>query len=217
MDAPTHARVPLPRALLFDMDGTLTRPMLDFPRIKSEMGIGDQPILEALANMEGRRRAEAEAVLLRHEEHAAEHSALNDGCLELLHWARESGIRSALVTRNSRLSMETVLAKHRLSLEVLVTREDPPPKPNPHPLYLACKRLGVLTSDAWMIGDGWHDIEAGRAAGINTVWLSHGRERPFEAEPWREVRDLPELLRLLQDLREACDALNERRPDRDIA
>jgi len=51
----------LPRAVLFDMDGTLTRPMLDFPRIKAEMGIGTRPILEALAEMDEAARRAAEA------------------------------------------------------------------------------------------------------------------------------------------------------------
>src|SRR6476660_3207252 len=74
-----HDSLPLilPRAILFDMDGTLTEPMLDFPRIKAEMGIGDRPILEALAEMDGERRAAAEAVLHRHEELAAAESKLN--------------------------------------------------------------------------------------------------------------------------------------------
>jgi FMN phosphatase YigB (HAD superfamily) len=49
-----------------------------------------------------------------------------------------------------------------------------------------------------MIGDGRYDIEAGIAAGVRTVWISHGRERFFEAEPWRNVRDLMELRALLE-------------------
>jgi FMN phosphatase YigB (HAD superfamily) len=49
-----------------------------------------------------------------------------------------------------------------------------------------------------MIGDGSHDIIAGRAAGVPTVWISHGRTREFDAEPWRTIRDLHELLRLLR-------------------
>jgi hypothetical protein len=47
--------ISLPRALLLDMDGTITEPMLDFPRIKAEMGIGQRPILEALAELSGPR------------------------------------------------------------------------------------------------------------------------------------------------------------------
>ena len=188
----------LPRAILFDMDGTLTEPMLDFPRIKAEMGIGDRPILEALAALQGAEREMAEAVLLRHEQHAAESSTLNPGCRELLAWLHENQIRTALITRNSRLSMETVLRRHRVSLDVLVTREDPPYKPDPHPLKLACKKLQVSETLAWMVGDGWYDVQAGLAAGIRTVWLSHGKTRPFSHQPWRELRDLVELHNVLR-------------------
>lgn len=104
-----------PGALLFDMDGTLTAPMLDFPRIKAEMGIGAQPILEALAAMDGQARRAAEAVLLRHEERAAVESSLNPGCQELVQWVRDQGIRTALITRNSRLSVDTVRDLYELA------------------------------------------------------------------------------------------------------
>ena len=75
-----------PTAVLLDMDGTLTEPMLDFPRIKADMGIGDRPILEALAELDAAARSAAEAALLRHEDRAAENSTLNPGCRELLDW-----------------------------------------------------------------------------------------------------------------------------------
>jgi HAD superfamily hydrolase (TIGR01549 family) len=188
-----------PRALLFDMDGTLTEPMLDFPRIKAEMGIGDRPILEALAEMDARRRDAAEAVLLRHEQHAAEHSTLNPGCRELLDWLEANSIQSALITRNSRASAQTVLARHRLSFEAMVTREDPPYKPNPYPLRLACQRLGLKEPDVWMVGDGVFDVQAGIAAGIRTVWVTQGRSREFAAKPWKEVHGLVDLHQLLRE------------------
>jgi len=41
-------------------------------------------------------------------------------------------------------------------------------------------------------------LEAGLAAGAKTVWLSLGRTKPFPADPWRTVNDLPELLALLR-------------------
>src|SRR6185437_3068715 len=115
-----------PRAVLFDMDGTLTEPMLDFPRIKSDLGIGNQPILEALAAMSAQERAEAEAILLGHEDHAAAHSTLNPGCVELLSFLQENAISTALMTRNSRRSVRIVLERHGLNFGVLVAREDGP-------------------------------------------------------------------------------------------
>jgi HAD superfamily hydrolase (TIGR01509 family) len=179
------------------MDGTLTEPMLDFAAIKAEMGIGDRPILEAMAGMDAGTLAAAEAVLHRHEERAAVESTLNAGCEGLLRWVEARGIRTAVITRNSRRSAEVVAARHGLSFEVLITREDGRFKPDPTPLLLACERLGVGAGEAWMVGDGQYDIEAGRAAGVRSVWVSHGRARPFAAEPWRTVRDLNELAAVL--------------------
>jgi FMN phosphatase YigB (HAD superfamily) len=57
----------------------------------------------------------------------------------------------------------------------------------------------VNIAEAWMIGDGQYDIEAGVAAGCRTVWLSHGRQKFFAAEPWRTVDDLHELASLLKE------------------
>ena len=36
------------------------------------------------------------------------------------------------------------------------------------------------------------------AAGIKTVWLSHGTDKPFEGEPWLTVRDLLEFTAVLK-------------------
>jgi len=187
-----------PAALLFDMDGTITEPMLDFPAIKAEMGI-DSPILEAMAKMENRRRTACEVILRRHELAAAHGSVLNLGCGDLFDWVRQKGWPTALVTRNSLLNVRIVLAKHGLRFDTLVCREDTPPKPDPGPIHLACERLGVAAGNAWMIGDGRYDVEAGNAAGVRTVWISHGKRRPFEAEPWRVVQDLVELRSLLDE------------------
>ncbi len=180
------------------MDGTLTVPMFDFPRIKAEIGLpACEPILEAMEKMDPTQRRAAEIILHRHENEAAEAATLNPGCIELLQWLKSRGVRTALVTRNRRRSVETVLGRWGLSLDVLITREDGKFKPDPEPLLAACRRLEVEPQTAWMIGDGQYDIEAGLAAGIATVWVSHGKARPFAAEPWRQVRDLIELIKLM--------------------
>ncbi|MGA2440469.1 MAG: HAD family hydrolase [Tepidisphaeraceae bacterium] len=188
----------LPRAILFDMDGTLTEPMLDFPRIRADMGIAEGPILESLAQMDEPRRRHAEAILLQHEEIAARRSRLNAGCRELLDWLAAETIPSAVITRNSRLSADTVMRQHNLSIDVLITREDGPFKPSPIPLQWACRRLRTSLDEVWMVGDGQYDIEAARAAQVRSVWISHGNPRPFVAEPWLTVTDLPELTAILK-------------------
>jgi HAD superfamily hydrolase (TIGR01549 family) len=190
--------MPPPSAILFDLDGTLTEPLLDFPRIHREMGIGDRGILEAMAEMDAPRRARAEAILLRHEKDAAEGSTLNTDCRELLAYIG-GRLPLAIVTRNSAESTRTVLAKHGLSFDVLITREYGIFKPGPEPVMEACRRLGVAAHRTWMVGDGQFDVEAGRAAGARTVWVSHGKAKWFAAEPWASVRDLHELTGMLKD------------------
>jgi beta-phosphoglucomutase-like phosphatase (HAD superfamily) len=48
-------------------------------------------------------------VLLRHEDHAADHSTLNPGCHDVLNWLDEHEREIALVTRNSRRSLDRVM------------------------------------------------------------------------------------------------------------
>ena len=190
-----------PRALLFDMDGTLTEPALDFAAIKAAMRIPlERPILEALAEMSAEDRAAAEEILHEYEDRAAVESRLNRGCESLIDWIAHGRYKTALITRNSRRSVACVLGRHGLSFDVLITREcaNGKYKPDPTPLRMACAQLGVTPDEAWMIGDSYHDVNAGIAAGIRTVWISHGAARSFASEPWRTVRNLPELLELLQ-------------------
>lgn len=189
----------VPRAILFDMDGTLTQPMLDFPLIKQQMGIGQRPILEALAEMNEDARQNALKILHGYEDNAAANSTLNPGCHELLSLLASHNIARAIITRNSIKSTRTVLALHQLQFQVLITRENGKYKPDPSPLLEACRQLSVDCAKTWMVGDGQYDVEAGRAAGAQSVWISHGRTREFSAEPDLTVVDLIELTRVLQD------------------
>jgi HAD superfamily hydrolase (TIGR01509 family) len=180
------------------MDGTLTCPFLDFDAIRAEMGISG-PILEAMRRMTPDKRRAAQEILDRHESRAAADSTLNDGCDRLLAFLRQHRIRSALITRNSRSSVDIVLDRHGIheQFDLLISRELTPTKPHPFPLLHACESLEVDPRDAWMVGDGSHDIEAGNAAGIRTVWISHRQPRDFDAVPTHEVATLGELMALL--------------------
>jgi D-glycero-D-manno-heptose 1,7-bisphosphate phosphatase len=52
-------------------------------------------------------------------------------------------------------------------------------KPAPGLLLDAAADLGVELARSLMVGDRWRDVEAGKRAGVTTVWLrSHYREPP---------------------------------------
>lgn len=180
-----------PKAILFDMDGTLTEERLQWDDLRADMGVRPgEAILEAIHRMSGDERARAEAVLHHHEHLAASRSELNPGCREMLTRMDTRGIGRALITRNTRASVRTVFDRCGLHFDIAITREDGLFKPDPAPLLLACRQLGVAPADAWMVGDWKYDIMAANAAGIHAVWLSFGREREFEAVPDRVCFDL---------------------------
>jgi HAD superfamily hydrolase (TIGR01509 family) len=190
----------LPAAMLFDMDGTLTVPYFDFPAIRAEIGVGS-PILEAIEKLDDEKREAALAILHRHEDRCAAECVLNPGCEELIQWLKERSVKLAVVTRNTFKSASTVFGRLKIPIDMLITRDDEAPfKPAPDPLLLACRRLNVSPEQTWMIGDGQYDIEAGRAAGIRTIWLSHGNRRDFDATPDVVLRDLIDLNAWLKQL-----------------
>lgn len=183
------------------MDGTLTEERLQLDDIRESLGVPPgQAILESLLTMEASARAKAEAILHHLEYEAACRSTLNPGCVELLHWLDQKGIGRALITRNTRKSVQTVFDKCGLHFDVAITREDGEFKPDPAPLWHACAQLGVTPADAWMVGDWKYDIEAANNASVHGVWLSFGRDRAFEAVPDRVVHDLLELTDVLKRL-----------------
>ena len=188
-------------AVLFDLDGTLTQPTFDFDLIRREIGLPTEPrtpILEAMELMTPADRARAEAILHRHEREAAETSLLWDDARHVLAAIRGAGVPVAVMTRNSRQSVDTVLARHGLSFDAEYTREDGPVKPSPEPVLILCRRLEVDPARTWVVGDYLFDIQSGNAAGAVTVLMLGGASLP----PWSDqarhvIRRLAELLPLL--------------------
>jgi len=186
------------RAVIFDMDGTLTRPFLDFPAIRAAVGV-PEPLLENMMAMPpGPERDRAFSILEKFEDEAADRSELNHGAADVLEFLAKKSIPTGLVTRNSRRSTELTLKKHALRIDVCVTRDDAPAKPRPEPLWLICERFKVLPAHTLMVGDFKFDILAGRNAGTRTALLTNGTVPSYvkEVEPDHLLDRLDDLLRL---------------------
>merc|ERR1719424_1953025 len=90
------------RGVVFDMDGTLTRPNLDFGEMYRRAGVDkSEDILAAIAAMPPADAAKASAVVEEMEAEGRRTLALMPGAAELAAWLEAHGVQSALVTRNS--------------------------------------------------------------------------------------------------------------------
>lgn len=201
---------PIQTAVIFDMDGTLTRDRHDYDLIRTEIGLGREPILEAVQRMSDAERRRAEEILHRHEAAAAADSELQPNAEAVLRRLTNAGIPVALMTRNSRMSVETLLARHQLRFDLIRTREDGPFKPSPEPVLALCAALRVRPADSWVVGDYRYDIDCGRAAGATTVLL-HGGPQPPD---WAREADfvIADLMQLFECMARRGNALDAVRP-----
>lgn len=190
-------------AVIFDLDGTLTVPYFDFDAIRREIGLPTEPrtpILEAMEAMTPAERDRCEEILLSHEEKAARESELWDDTAAVLEAIRQAGIPIGLLTRNSRRSVDIVLAKHGLAFDCIHTREDGPIKPSPEPVLAICRTLHADPTRAWVVGDYLFDLMSGNGAGATTVLMDgHAKSPPFADQADHVIRRLSELLPLLTD------------------
>ncbi|MFH0915424.1 MAG: HAD family hydrolase, partial [bacterium] len=208
-------RVPLLRsgapfrtaAVLFDFDGTLTRPeLLDLAAIKQAMGCPPgKGVLEYLRDIEdvGERRR-FEAVMLRAEAEAADHSEPNVGAEGLVGFLRERKVPMAIITRNAGATVERALARFTgvdLADFALIVSRDLPMSPKPLPdgvLYIA-EELGVEVGELLVVGDHDFDIEAGQRAGALTMFVRNDPDEPLpDTQSDFVVRDLEEARRIIR-------------------
>ncbi len=188
-------------AVIFDLDGTITEPFLDFDAIRREMGLPDgRPILEAMNDMNPAERAVADAILDRHEQRAAQQSTTHDGAAEAIADIRSLGMPVAILTRNTRKWTEFVLDKHAIHVDAIRCREDGATKPSPEPVRDLCRALDAAPERSWVIGDHRFDIESGRRAGAKTILMLGSRARPDYADlADHAVRKFHEILRIVGD------------------
>ncbi len=157
--------------VLFDMDGTLVEVPYDWNRIRAELGAAETSILTFLGRLEEPERSLKWAVLERHEEAATLQARLRPGVRRLLGRLNRRGIRTALVTNNSRKNTDILLDRFGLRFDLVMTRDDGLWKPSGAPLTAAMHRLGLGPAECLAVGDSHFDIRAAREAGISRIFV----------------------------------------------
>ena len=95
-----------------------------------------------------------------------------DGIPELLEALKQAGYRIAIVTSRTRESAERYLDMLGLGdyFEDMVSCEDTNiHKPNPEPILLCLKKLGISRDEAIMVGDSPFDIKCANNAEVKSV------------------------------------------------
>ena len=212
------------KAIVLDMDGTITKFNLDFmdarrralreidkvdlrtPDLTEQMSLymilgklkqkADPEIYESI-------RRKVYSILEEMEHRAAAEVTLYPGALDTLRKLRDSSLKVGLVTNNGRKGTDLTLKRYNLRIffEAVVTRDDcENMKPAPDPVLKVLDEMQVSSSEAILVGDGVMDIMAAKAAGVPSVAVTTGpftSGRLLEAEPdflLASINDLPTLI-----------------------
>ena len=166
------------KGVIFDMDGTITAPYFDFNKIRDEAGIGDIDMLDYLGTAVGVEHARVTAVLKKFEDAGVDGAELNRGARELLDELARREMPTALLTRNTRRSVDGVCRKLNLKFDITVTREDGPHKPAPEPIWEIARRWGAEPGEVLMVGDYKWDVLCAKNAGAPSAMLTNGEPVP---------------------------------------
>ena len=102
---------------------------------------------------------------------------LFDGISELLASLEANGMPWGVVTNKPRRFTQPLMQSIGLLARAacVVSGDDAArPKPYPDTLLMACTQAGINPHDCWYVGDAERDIQAGKAAGMQTVVALYG-------------------------------------------
>ncbi|TFW10515.1 phosphoglycolate phosphatase [Oxalobacteraceae bacterium OM1] len=196
-----------PRAVLFDLDGTLADTAPDLAaamnRVRAARGLAPTPydILRPVASAGARGligasfglKPEDEGFnalrtdfLNSYEAHIAVESRLFDGIEQLLAHFQRQGVAWGVVTNKAARFTDKLVPLIGLQHAACVVSGDTTPhsKPHPAPLLEAARRMGVAPEQCWYVGDDLRDVQAGRAAGMATVAAAWGYCGHHEPSTW---------------------------------
>lgn len=168
------------RVVIFDLDGTVVDVPYDWKRIKEKLQTQGKPILSHIQSLREPERTRKWAILEKFEEEATNQATLKKGMDEFLAFLKEKGIKTALVTNNSRKNLEFLLNKFHLNFDFLLSREKGLWKPSGAPFLHVLTKLGVKNWECCVIGDSHFDVRAAEEAGIKRIFvLTRDQDKQF--------------------------------------
>ncbi len=214
-----------PRAILFDLDGTLADTAPDLAAavnfLRTERGLAPTPyaVLRPTASAGARGMIGAAFGLQpaddgfeelrvqwfeRYQTAMAVESTLFDGVVELLDGIHAAGMAWGVVTNKPSRFTDPLMPQIGLAHAGCIVSGDTTgfAKPHPAPLLEGARRLDVAPEHCWYVGDDVRDIEAGRAAGMVTVACAWGYCGELDPVHWGADFLLESPLKLLSTLQE---------------
>ncbi|CAN4120604.1 unnamed protein product [Withania somnifera] len=191
------------KGVVFDMDGTLTVPVIDFPAMyKAVLGNDEYlavksknpsgiDILHHIESWSPDKQRKAYQVIADFEKQGLDRLQIMPGAAELCSFLDSRNIRRGLITRNVKDAVDLFHERFGVKFSPALSREYRPYKPDPAPLLHICSTWEVQSNEVMMIGDSLKDdVVCGKRAGAFTCLLDEtGR---YDAPEYANVEHQPD-------------------------
>ncbi|KAI4338082.1 hypothetical protein L6164_016434 [Bauhinia variegata] len=191
------------RGVVFDMDGTLTIPAIDFTamykavlgddeyrRIKAENPSGID-ILHQIEDWSPEKQRKAYETIADYERQGLDRLEIMPGAAQLCGLLDLKKLRRGLITRNVKTAVDLFQTRFGITFSPALSREFCPYKPDPAPLLHICSAWEIQPSEVIMIGDSLKDdVACGKRAGAFTCLLDQtGR---YDSPEYADVEFKPD-------------------------
>lgn len=166
------------RAVVFDFDGTLFDLAINWEELKNSLdlkksGLG---LGEAIQHYHKTQDAKLD-VVTNTELDATEGKLLDAQISSVIQGLLDKNYKIAVFSRNSSKAIENVLRNSGLSDSIYVVGREEVRELKPHKegLELILERYKVSPGETVLVGDTFHDIDAGHAAGVKVIIIANQR------------------------------------------
>lgn len=208
----TNMKTTLPiNGVIFDMDGTLTIPVLKFQELRERLGISDEvDILDYANSAPDYDKPRIHKIIEDFEDEGNKQLQLKPSIHDLFYFLKREQLKTALLTRNNKKCVDSFIKRfiHRDNKAIfseekhlfskIVTRDFLPTKPHPAPVHHICAAWKAPEETVLVVGDDWQDIECGNRAGSVTVLMTKPSNTDIKNKADFCIDDLSELVTLLQ-------------------
>ncbi|MEL6354101.1 MAG: HAD family hydrolase [Cyanobacteria bacterium J06627_28] len=189
-------------AWIFDMDGTLTESLHDFPAISRALGLPpNEPILESLDRLPPDELAQRQKQLTDIEIDIAHQATPQPGAHQLLTALKAQGKHMGILTRNTKdiahITLEACGLADFFHPEDILGRSCCPPKPQPDGILKLLARWSAKPADAVMTGDHKFDLVTAHNAQAAAVYLDPTGEFVWRSHADYSVKSLDALYQLV--------------------
>ncbi|MEQ6378377.1 pyrophosphatase PpaX [Bacillaceae bacterium S4-13-56] len=207
------------RTLLFDLDGTLidTNELIisSFAHTLDQYAPGKYeredilafmgpPLKDTFIQVDPNRVEEMIETYRAHNlEHHDQLVIPFPGVVDTMKSLKEKGYKLGIVTTKMRRTVEMGLIITGLEglFDTVITLDDvKKAKPDPEPIYKALDALDSIPEETIMVGDNYHDIEAGKNAGTKTAgvaWTIKGKDFLGKYNPDYMLEEMEDLYKIL--------------------